>query len=341
MQEFNLSGEDEVVKIIKGNLQRMFSSSNINLLLGSAFSIAFLKTLSNVELRLSEAVENGNREEEYRVKKEFFDNSILPILNINFESSEFEDNLHLIKTLADIVDLRETSVVHKIINVFTTNYDNLIEMALEKNHIDYFDGFGGRINPEFSTSNYGKLMCKHTELTGRVSETMSVNLFKIHGSVYWKQQNDKIVFEDCKDRIMSISKAESKEEFLKKYNSLAIVNPEKNKFNSTVMNSNYYDQIRMFANELERQNTILMTFGFSFADEHIMHILSRALSSNPTFTLLVFPFCQKDLERFRELFKFNNNVFCYFNMKDEIEGIEKFCLSDMNHLLVEIYNGVK
>ena len=53
--------------------------------------------------------------------------------------------------------MRETSIVHKIINIFTTNYDNLIEKALEKNHIDYFDGFSGRINPKFSTANYGKL----------------------------------------------------------------------------------------------------------------------------------------------------------------------------------------
>ena len=43
------------------------------------------------------------------------------------------------------------------------------------------------------------------------------------------------------------------------------INPEKNKFNSTVMNSNYYDQIRMFANDMERQNAILLSFGFSFA----------------------------------------------------------------------------
>lgn len=341
MQEFNLNCTDEIRKILIGKLQRMFSSSNINLLIGSAFSLPYLQPLANIEKRLSAAMQSGDMKEEYDVKKEFFSKSIYPILEIDFEKESFNEKRVLIRTLADIIDLREISVVHKIINIFTTNYDNLLEMALEKNHIDYFDGFEGRINPEFSTSNYGKLICKHTEVSGRVSESVSVNLFKIHGSIYWKQENDRIIFDDCKNRIMAISCAASEEEFLDKYNDLAIVNPEKNKFNSTVMNSNYYDQIRMFANELERQNTILIAFGFSFADEHIMHILSRALSSNPTFTLLLFPFCQDDLNRFEKLFKFNNNVFCYYNKDEEATEIETFPLDALNSLLTEIYYGVK
>lgn len=286
-------------------------------------------------------MQNGDKTEEYNIKKEFFEKSIAPISSIDFDSKDFNDKRSLIKILADIMDLRETSVVHKIINIFTTNYDNLIETALEKNHIDYFDGFEGRIKPEFSTSNYGKLICRQTELSGRISESTSVNLFKLHGSIYWKQENEKIIFDDYKKRFLDISFSTDQDDFLKNYEKLAIVNPEKNKFNSTVMNSNYYDQIRMFANELERQNTVLLSFGFSFADEHIVQIISRALSSNPTLTLVLFPYCQKDLKNFQELFKFYNNVFCYYNQKEGKEEIQKFPLDNLNSLLTEIYNAVK
>ena len=341
MQEFNFICSDDMRKIIFGKLQRIISSSNINLLLGSAFSLPYLQPLSNIEIRLSEAMQKGDKDEEYEVKSDFFNKSIAPVANIDFEDDSFNNKRVLIKTFADIVDLRETSVVHKIINIFTTNYDNLIETALEKNHIDYFDGFEGRIKPEFSTSNYGKLICKQTELSGRTSEAISVNLFKLHGSIYWKQEDGKIVFDDYKDRFVDISLSTERDEFLKNYEKLAIVNPEKSKFNSTVMNSNYYDQIRMFANELERQNTVLIAFGFSFADEHMVQVISRALSSNPTLTLIVFPYCQDDLLRFQELFKFHNNVFCYFNRGEDTEKIEKFSLDDMNSLLMEIYNAVK
>ena len=107
------------------------------------------------------------------------------------------------------------------------------------------------------------------------------------------------------------------------------------------MNSNYYDQIRMFANELERQNTLLIAFGFSFADEHILQIIGRALVSNPTLTLLVFPYCEDDLNNFSEIFRFNNNVYCYYHREVETKQIDNFSLDKMNNLLTEIYNGVK
>lgn len=341
MQEFNLICSDDLRKIIMGKFQRMIASSNINLLLGSAFSVPYLQTLSNIEKRLSDAMQKGDKTEEYNIKKEFFEKSIAPVSSINFDDEAFNDKRGLIKTLADIMDLRETSVVHKIINIFTTNYDNLIETALEKNHIDYFDGFEGRIKPEFSTSNYGKLICRQTELSGRISESTSVNLFKLHGSIYWRQENDKIIFDDYQKLFSDISHSADQNVFLKNYEKLAIVNPEKNKFNSTVMNSNYYDQIRMFANELERQNTILLSFGFSFADEHIVQIISRALSSNPTLTLVLFPYCQKDLIYFQELFKFYNNVFCYYYQEEGEKEIKKFSLETLNFLLTEIYNAIK
>lgn len=341
MQEFNLICEKDVRNIIIAKLRRIFSSSNINLLLGSAFSLPYLQTLKDIEKKLSIAIQNGDKHQEYQIKKDFFSKSILPIIDINFEDKDFVVKRTLIKTLSDIIDLRETSVVHKIINIFTTNYDNLIEIALEKNHIDYFDGFSGRIEPAFSTSNYGKLICRQTELTGRISEAVSVNLYKLHGSLYWKQEKDTIVFDDYKKRVIDISIAESQDEFLEKYGNLAIVNPEKSKFNSTVMNSNYYDQIRMFSNELERQNTVLIAFGFSFADEHIMQIINRTLYANPTLTLLVFPYCNDDLMNFKNLFECINNVFCYYYKKEGSKAIEKFSIDTMNDLMMEIYNGIK
>lgn len=341
MQEFNLKCDKDARTIIIGKLQRMFSSSNINVLLGSAFSMPYLKTLKDIEKRLSVAMESGDKKQEFKVKQEFFEQSIAPVLQIDFEAADFDDKRTFVRVLKDILALRETSIVHKVMNVFTTNYDNLIEKALEMNHIDYFDGFEGRIKPRFSTANYGKLVCKQTELSGRLSEVVSVNLLKIHGSLYWKEEHGEIYFEDFGNKLTDILLETEQDEFLKKYKQLAIINPEKNKFNSTVMNSNYYDQIRMFANELERQNTLLLVFGFSFADEHILQIIGRALVSNPTLTLLVFPYCEDDLNNFSEIFRFNNNVYCYYHREDETKQIDNFSLDKMNNLLTEIYNGVK
>ena len=457
MEKINLSENVEKGLVLE-NLKMMFSSSNVNVLLGSGFSTPFLSPLGkDTENDLNNAIKENDQKEEFKIKKNFFKNSILPVTiikalgkkpvkafekalkndlvkelgnneietfleNLNddnwnnlfkifwedtwddfkkkFEESfkvnkweifkkhfeqdfgeydwekfkeksneenwknnwqnPFDEKTTFIKYLSNIISLRETATVHKMINIFTTNYDNLIETVLETNQIDYFDGFSGRIRPKFSTANYGKLICKQTEMTGRISEITSVNLFKIHGSLFWKEIGDDIIFEDFTDKIKLLEDkikplendsnetstdsnqtlTDEQTEFLNTYNKLCIINPESNKFKSTVMNSNYYDQIRMFANELERQNTILITFGFSFADEHILQIVKRALSSNQTLTLLLFPYNDDDLKKFEKMFKSYNNVLCYCKKTDDVK-VENFELSDLNKLLEEINDGIK
>lgn len=51
--------------------------------------------------------------------------------------------------------------------------------------------------------------------------------------------------------------------------------------------------------ELERPNSVLVTFGFSFADEHILHLVQRSLS-NPSLTVYIS--CYNDAEQ-REMQK--------------------------------------
>ncbi|EHJ7792810.1 SIR2 family protein, partial [Escherichia coli] len=80
----------------------------------------------------------------------------------------------------------------------------------------------------------------------------------------------------------------SLEEFKSYYNSLAIVNPTKEKFSETVFQQHYYQSLRLLSYELEKPQTVLICFGFSFQDEHILEIIKRSLS-NPT--LKVFVFC--------------------------------------------------
>lgn len=341
MQEFNLCSEPEERKIIIGKLQRMLSSCQINLLLGSAFSLPQLKVLGSIEKDLTEAINNNDKEQEYKVKKEFFEKSVQPIKVTDVDSPEFENKTKLLRILFDIIDLRESSIIHKGINVFTTNYDNFIELSIEKNNIDYFDGFAGRLKPEFSTMNFGKNISKQSTLTGRLTEKVCVNLYKLHGSIFWKELDGKIIFDDYQKRFEKIESASGRDEFLENYNQLAIVNPEKEKFNSTVMNSNYYDQIRIFSNEMDRQNNIMLAFGFSFADEHILQVVDRALKSNPTFILLLFPYSNKDLDNFRKHFSFCNNAYCYYEMNKDSNDIENYTIERLNMLLMEIYNGIK
>src|SRR5690606_36109240 len=88
----------------------------------------------------------------------------------------------------------------------------------------------------------------------------------------------------------------------------------------------YYEQMRMYSNILEKENSVLFVTGFSFADEHIRQITLRALNSNPTLLVCVFCYNQSDKEKIDELFpalKFNNlySEFVNYNFHRTAEEI--------------------
>lgn len=127
------------------------------------------------------------------------------------------------------------------------------------------------------------------------------------------------------------------------YSSLAIINPTKDKLKQTVLNVNYYDQLRMYCNELEKSNTILLSFGFSFADEHILQMTQRALKGNPTFSLIIFSFNEESTQKYEELFGDYSNVILLQLVEENEEHLSvlNFAQKDVNNLLEEVYNGTK
>lgn len=66
-----------------------------------------------------------------------------------------------------------------------------------------------------------------------------------------------------------------------------IVNPTKEKFSDTLLNKNYYELLRIFSNELEKENSLLVVNGFSFRDEHILDLVKRSMV-NPSLKILIF-----------------------------------------------------
>ena len=79
------------------------------------------------------------------------------------------------------------------------------------------------------------------------------------------------------------------------------------KFQETVMDRTYYDLLRIYSNQLDRKNSLLIVFGFSFADLHIREITERALK-NPTLKMIIFAFSTGEANKFAALFGEYNNV---------------------------------
>ncbi len=110
--------------------------------------------------------------------------------------------------------------------------------------------------------------------------------------------------------------------FVEKYDStLCIVNPAKRKFEETVLEQSYYDLLRIYANELDRNNALLFVFGFSFADEHILELTKRAIRSNPKLIVLISCHTRDDAAWYRYLFPNADNVYLLAPKEDKEIGL--------------------
>ena len=147
----------------------------------------------------------------------------------------------------------------------------------------------------------------------------------MHGSVNWKQDLNNIIYDydlktlnDVNDVVLesddvlnveyddggtwkchtidelytkpTIAKKEEHDNYLKAYDKLVMINPTKEKFKTTTVNYTFYELLRMYSNHLERENSVLFVFGFSFADEHICQITKRVAKSNPTLLIVIFAY---------------------------------------------------
>lgn len=261
--------EDQETQSQINKLRKQLQSSNINIILGAGFSCSVVRLLGDIEEKMCEA-ETLGKEKLQELQKEFFISSILPLTDESKTVVGETERVEFLSLLGKILSNRQSSILHKIVNIFTTNYDLLLETAFEKGGLDYVDGFSGKLRPSFSTANYGMIFSRQTSISSKTSEVVTFNLYKVHGSLNWYNAGDNIFCSDYIAKINRLNSVIESEEFSKLYeNELAIINPTKKKLNTTVLDVNYYDQLRMYCNELEKSNTILISFGFSFNDEHI------------------------------------------------------------------------
>jgi hypothetical protein len=308
---------------IKDTLQ----DCNLNFLVGSGLSRPFLPTLGKIEQLLTELTERDNisGDTSHLIRaslyKKYFDDVICPnlkVLESSAETTDIRNNYNtFLKTINSVLLRRKTTIIGKSANLFTTNIDIFIDKALEELGLEYNDGFTGRFQPRFGLSNFKKSHFMKSSHYDNTSELPVFNLLKLHGSLSWALSGKDIAF-SCD--LAHVEQIESKsinpnnilvipddatidslvaaaagkstdastQAFVDAYEKLLIVvNPTKDKFKHTLLNQTYYELLRLYSNELEKESTVLFAMGFSFADEHISEITLRAANSNPTLIIYV------------------------------------------------------
>ena len=142
------------------------------------------------------------------------------------------------------------------VEIFTTNYDLLMEQAFEDSRVPYFDGFAGAREPFFDI-----LAMEEDTLPPRWAR-----LWKLHGSINWYQVAGKGVFRGTskKDggfkRVIHPSHLKYQESRRMPY--LAMV-----------------DRLRTF---LKQPTSTLILCGYSFRDEHVNEVIVQGLRSTQT-----------------------------------------------------------
>ena len=158
------------------------------------------------------------------------------------------------------------------VELFTPNYDLLLEQGLEAGQIPYFDGFVG------SKQAFFDLTSMEAEGQNALPDRWA-RLWKVHGSVNWWR--------------VAVEK-QSKETADKEKEEFEVVRGEKPK--NAVQQMIYpshlkYDQSRRMPylamldrlrSFLGRGQAVIVTCGYSFLDQHLNEVILQGLRSNPT-----------------------------------------------------------
>lgn len=176
------------------------------------------------------------------------------------------------------------------LNIFTTNYDRLIEAGADVAGLRLIDRFVGALSPIFRSSRMDVDMHYNPPgIRGEPRYLEGVARFtKLHGSLDWIN-----VGEDIR-RIGLPFGARSIKPFLEtagvdtNYSSLMIY-PNAAKDRETAEYP-YVELFRDFAAALCRPNSTLVTYGYSFGDDHINRVI-RDMLTIPSTHLVIIDYC--------------------------------------------------
>lgn len=172
--------------------------------------------------------------------------------------------------------------------IFTTNYDLLVEQALEFDQVPYFDGFVGSSTPFFDQRSIED---------DRLPPRWSL-VWKLHGSLNWRYSRKTKVISRSRDQVDG-------DELL--------IHPSHRKYDESrrmpylVM----MDRLKLFLRN-KKLPVALIVVGHSFSDEHLNESIIESLKINPSAACYAFQYGGLgDYAKLTGLAKANSNLSVY------------------------------
>ena len=205
------------------------------------------------------------------------------VLTVNYEHN------HLHKAFLKKLVSRGSKI--KKVNLFTLNYDLLIEKTAEELGIHVNNGFTGFHYRSFNPSSF-HLDTHLLYSDGGKTFTKGINLFKLHGSLSWKFDNSKPPYGISETQYEFNKHPEQQDEINIPD---CIIYPVQSK-KTYSLDLPYSEMFRQFIEFTNKPNSTLLVMGYSFLDDHVNDILTSALS-NPDFNLIIFSYQSINDER--------------------------------------------
>jgi SIR2-like protein len=171
------------------------------------------------------------------------------------------------------------------LNVFTTNYDRLIEFGCDRGGLRVLDRFVGSVEPVFRASRLDVDL--HYNPPGIRGEPRYlegvIRLCKLHGSLDWRVEEGRLrrmpLEFGGKDPDLEDSESDESLERL-------IIYPNAAKDMETLQFP-YAELFRDFSAALCRPNSVLVTFGYGFGDDHVNRVIRDMLTLRSTHLLVI------------------------------------------------------
>ncbi|MGE0754629.1 MAG: SIR2 family protein [Alphaproteobacteria bacterium] len=155
------------------------------------------------------------------------------------------------------------------VEIFTSNYDLLMEEALEYAKIPFFSGFSGFHEPFFDAAS----IASNDDMPSRWAR-----LWKLHGSLGWGiNEKGELIAGKGRDASELIYPDHLKYDHIQKLPYTAL-----------------FDRLRKF---LMTPDTLLLSCGFSYGDAHVSAVINEALAANPAASVFAFLYQEIDKER--------------------------------------------
>jgi hypothetical protein len=158
--------------------------------------------------------------------------------------------------------------------IFTTNYDLFNERAMDRLGLPYANGFSGVVERRFNPATFRYALAEQLDISNRKWSAVDgfVYLCKLHGSISWTEDDHGLF--------------PIRETWPQTAPSKVMIFPTPAKQNSS-LGSPYSDLFREFQSRVVREQSVLITMGYAFGDEHLNNIIYQALTI-PTFRLIIF-----------------------------------------------------